>query len=84
MSRKRDGFDRIKNNPKNVSYKDLDHLLQETGFVLRKPKSGTSHRVYKIEGCPELLTVPIAKPVNEIYVKKALKLIQIYGNLDED
>jgi predicted RNA binding protein YcfA (HicA-like mRNA interferase family) len=84
MSRKRDDFEKIKNSPKNVSYKDLDHLLQETGFVLRKPKSGTSHRVYKIEGCPELLTVPYARPVGEIYVKKALKLIQDYGNLDED
>jgi hypothetical protein len=84
MSRKRDDFEKIKNNPKNVSFKDLDHLLQETGFILRKQKSGTSHRVYKIEGCPELLTVPYAKPVGEIYVKKALKLIQDYGNLDED
>jgi hypothetical protein len=84
MSRKRDDFEKIKNNPKNVSYKDLDHLLQETGFVLRKPKSGTSHFVYKIEGCKELLNVPYARPVGEIYVKKALKLIQIYGNMDED
>ena len=84
MSGKRDDFDRIKNNPKNVSFKDLDHLLQETGFVLRKQKSGSSHFVYKIEGCMELLTVPRAKPVGEVYVKKALKLIQAYGNLDED
>jgi predicted RNA binding protein YcfA (HicA-like mRNA interferase family) len=84
MSRKRDDFDKIKNSPTNVSYKDLDKLLQDAGFTLKKQKSGTSHRVYKIEGCPELLTVPIAKPVNEVYVKRALKLIQIYGNLDKD
>jgi len=84
MNSIRDDFDRIKNNPKNVTFKDLDKLLRDTGFIRRPQKSGTSHFVYKIEGCFELLTVPYAKPVGEVYVKKALKLIQIYGNLDED
>jgi predicted RNA binding protein YcfA (HicA-like mRNA interferase family) len=83
MSRKRDDFDKINNNPTNVSFKTLDHVLQETGFVCRKPKGG-SHYVYKIEGFNGILTVPHAKPVKEVYVKKALKLIQDYGNLDED
>ena len=84
MSCKRKDIDKIKNNPKNISYKDLDKLLRDAGFTLRTQKSGTSHFTYKIEGCPELVTVPYAKPVDEVYVKKALKLIVAYGEMDED
>jgi hypothetical protein len=84
MSRKRELYERIKNNPKNVPFQDLDQLLQATGFVRRKQKSGTSHFVYKIEGYPELLTISYARPLGEVYVKRALKLIHTYGNLDDD
>ena len=84
MSRKRKLFDRIKNNPKDVSFHDLDQLLRETGFCLREQKSGTSHNVYKNKSCPDLLTIPKKGTIGEVYVKRALKLIQTYGNLDED
>jgi len=84
MSCKREDFDKIKNNPKNVSFNDLNKLLRDSGFTLRTQKSGTTHFTYKIKGCYELLTIPYARPVSKGYVKDALDLIQAYGNLDED
>ncbi|PAF43535.1 type II toxin-antitoxin system HicA family toxin [Helicobacter sp. 11S02596-1] len=63
---------RIQNNPKAVSFADLQKLLEYNGFVLDRVK-GSHHTFYKGD---ITFTIPYRKPVKEIYVKIALKFIQ--------
>jgi len=69
MSRKRDDFDRIK-TAQECFLQRPGHLLRRQDLFYENQKAAQAIVVYKIEGCPELLTVPYARPVGEIYVKK--------------
>lgn len=71
-------LEQIRNNPTNVRFEDLDKLLRLYGFECRPPRGG-SHYVYKCKGCPQILTVPRHQPLKRVYVKRALKLIEEYG-----
>jgi hypothetical protein len=74
MSKDAKLLDKIRNNPKAVSFKDLDKLLDSYGFQCRQPKSGSSHYTYTYGS--HSLTVPFKRPhVKEYYVKAVLRLI---------
>jgi predicted RNA binding protein YcfA (HicA-like mRNA interferase family) len=65
---------RIHNNPKTVTFAELDKLLQRAGYVRRQPGGGSSHYVYTKGN--RLLTIPKHSPyVKERYVKEALKVL---------
>ena len=73
MTRREKELERIRNNPTNVSFEDLDKLLRSYGF---EPRShGGSHYVYDAKGCRPLV-VPKRRPVKSVYVKKALAFIE--------
>jgi hypothetical protein len=76
-------FERIKNNPKNVSFEDLAKLLEYYGFTYRKQTSGTSHYYFSKEGC-EPFTIPKHKPVKSVYVRRALARIEACGEPEEN
>ena len=63
---------KIEQNPKSVSFKDIQTLLESFGFKLRASKS--SHIIVKRKGC-QPLSIPFARPLKEVYVKKALSRI---------
>ncbi len=67
-------------NPRNVSFKELDKILRDFGFEVRQPRSGSSHHVYT-KG-ENQISVPFRRPfVKEVYVKRVLELI---GGEDEE
>lgn len=71
-------YQKIKNNPKDVSFKDIDKLLITIGgFTRRNPKGGSSHYTYFHPDLKEIITIPKDKPVKTIYIKNALKLFDI-------
>jgi hypothetical protein len=73
---------KIEQNPKHVRFEDLDRLLHGYGFVVRQPKRGSSHHVYKRGQW--LLTVPYRRPhIREHYVKEALAYIQEIEALED-
>ena len=76
----RDDIARLRQNPANVRFKDLDQLLCACGFVQRK--TGSSHFIYKRPGSPSL-SIPFGRPVKEVYVRKALQFIEEYGDVDD-
>lgn len=74
MSKSEKLLEKIRNNPKAVSFDDLDKALHGHGFVRRQPRSGSSHYYYTFGALT--LSVPHKRPyVGEIYVKQALALI---------
>lgn len=75
MSKRKKRLERIRNNPKNVSFDELRHLLEDYGFTLRHIAG--SHYTFSvtIHDQDHLLVVPFNRPIKAIYVKKALQLI---------
>lgn len=74
MSKKEKRVKKIFQNPKNVSFSELDKVLKDVGFRVRQPGSGSSHYIYYKEQLQ--ITVPYKKPfVREVYVKRVLEII---------
>ena len=63
----------IKNNPRNVSFEDLDKYLTLHGATWREG-GRRSHRYYTLNG--KNLSVPRNKPVKAIYVLQAIELVE--------
>lgn len=72
MSKKEKLKDKIKNNPKNVSFETLKTLLISEGFAL-KGVSG-SHYTFSKAGYKNIV-LPLHKPMKETYVKEVLKAL---------
>jgi len=61
-------------NPKTVSFKELERVLKDFGFKIRQPGSGSSHYIYT-KGSIQI-SVPFRRPfVKEVYVKRVIELI---------
>lgn len=75
-------YNKIQNNPKAVSFKDLDKLLRFAGFEIRQPGGGSSHFFYKKND--KCISVPYKRPyVREHYVNKVLELLEGELTFDE-
>lgn len=72
---------KMRQNPKNVRYNDIENLLIGLGYS--HTKRGTSHNVFKLrrEGKETLvLVVPYKRPfVKQIYVKDLLAQLETNG-----
>lgn len=67
-------WDKVKNNPKTVSFSEADKLLTKAGFKRRQPKSGSSHYVYTKDD--KLVAIPKNRPyILEAYVKQMIEAI---------
>lgn len=74
MTKKAKRVKKLFQNPRVVSFKELDQVLKNLGFKVRQPGSGSSHYIY-IKGEVQI-SVPFRRPyVLEIYVKRVLELI---------
>jgi len=69
-------YTRIVRNPKDVDFEELDKFLKQHGFKCRQPGKGSSHYIYYHPELPEALSIPKARPVKAVYVKKALAAIE--------
>ena len=85
MSKRAKLGERIAQNPKNVSIEDLRTLLEAYGFKLNRTKGSHHSFVGSVGGRSVLLTIPYRRPLQAIYVKKALALIaQIETEIEDD
>jgi hypothetical protein len=73
LSKKNKQLQAIRNNPKNVRFETLQGILLSCGFIETVPCGGSSHYTYH-KGIYRI-TVPKNNPVNGIYVKQAIKII---------
>ena len=75
MSKLEKLLQKIKNNPKQVRFEELDRILINEGFNKRQPGGGSSHYIYS-KGRIRL-TIPLRKPyILEAYVKLAIKALE--------
>lgn len=74
MSKREKRLKKLFQNPKIVTFKELDRVLRDFGFDMRQPSSGSSHYIYTKENIQ--ISVPFKRPyVKEIYVKRVIELI---------
>jgi len=82
MTRKSKREERIRNNPKNVSFDDLRGVLEDHGFSLAHGKS--SHNVFVHDETKKSLTTPKSgNNVKPEYVKQALAAIDEVEEQDD-
>ena len=79
MSKRDKLMNDIRNNPKNVRFDVLQNLLLGYGFKVSAPGGGSSH--YTFSRGIYRITVPKENPVNQVYVKK---IIQIIDELEKE
>lgn len=67
MSKRKKRLERLRQNPKNVSFEDLQLVLEDYGFKLKR--SSGSHHSFQltISGEVRLLVVPYRRPVKPVY-----------------
>lgn len=74
MTKRQKRVQKLFQNPKTVSFKELDKVLKSFGFKMRQSGSGSSHFVYT-KGEVQI-SVPFRRPfVKEVYIKRVLELI---------
>lgn len=76
MGKKEKSLQRMRQNPNNVHYEELEKILLSFGFEKREGGKG-SHVVFKLPG-KRPLTVPRKKPfLKKHYVEEALEAIDV-------
>ncbi len=76
---------RIVQNPKNVRFEDLQHLLEDYGFALKRTKGSHHSFVGYVNDEKLTLVIPFRKPLGVVYVKKTLAILdEIEPLLEED
>ena len=73
MSKRDKQLEAMRNNPKNVRFETVRNVLLNHGFIETTPGSGSSHYTYQ-KGTYRI-TVVKDKPVNSIYVRQVIKII---------
>ena len=77
MTRKAKLLERVKNNPKDVEFSEVQKLLKGVGFNERQPKGGSTHYIYYHESLDRIVTLTKGtKRLLEYQVKDALRAIQ--------
>ena len=73
MSKKDKLLQKIRNNPTNVRFETIQNIMLNYGFKETQPSGGSSHYTYH-NGIYRI-TIPKDIPVNKIYIKKAIEII---------
>lgn len=77
MTKKAKLFERIRNNPKDAKFSEVQQLLKDAGFSERHPKGGSSHYIYYHELLDRIVTLTKGtKRFPEYQVKDALRAMQ--------
>ena len=75
MAKRKKRLAKIRQNPKNVRFEELDRVLRDYGFERRQPRSGSSHYFYFLSEHRRFLL--IERPfVKRVYVKRALSILE--------
>jgi len=65
----------MRNNPKDVKFETIQSVLLNHGFAETTPRGGSSHYTYH-RGIYRV-TVVKDKPINSVYIKQAIRIIDV-------
>ena len=67
----------------DIRFEELKKILESYGYEMRAPKSGSSHCIFRKEGCNPI-TIPKHKPIKKIYVEMVREVIEREDRNHED
>ena len=66
---------RIKNLSKDIRFAELRKILEEYGYVMNSPRSGSSHYTFRKTGCRSI-TIPKHEPIKKVYVEMVKEIVE--------
>ena len=74
---------RIRALSKDLRFDELRKVLEEYGYEMRTPRGGSSHYVFRKEGCMPI-TIPKHDPIRKVYVELVKEVVENETKKDED
>ena len=68
---------------KDLRFDELRKVLESYGYVMNRPKSGSSHYTFRKQGC-QPITVPKHEPIKRVYVEMVRRVIESEAKNNED
>ena len=61
--------------PDDVRFSELRKILESYGYIMNRPKGGSSHCVFRKAGYSPI-TIPVNEPIKRVYVKMVKEIIE--------
>lgn len=59
----------------DVRFEELRKILEEYGYKMTAPSSGSSHFTFRKDGCPSI-TIPKHTPIKKVYIRMVKAIIE--------
>ena len=74
---------RIKTISADLRFDELKKVLEEYGYIMNAPKSGSSHYIFRKVGCKPI-TIPKHKTIKKVYVEMVKTIVESEEENNED
>ena len=74
---------RILSLDKNLRFEELRKVLEEYGYTMGAPRSGSSHYTFRKEGCFPI-TIPKHEPIKKVYVEMVRNVVESEAKTHEN
>ena len=68
-------LEKICNLSKGVRFDELKKILENYGYEMTAPKSGSSHYTFRKKGC-QPITIPKHEPIKRVYVEMVKQVVE--------
>ena len=68
---------------KDLRFDELRKVLEDYGYEMKAPRSGSSHYTFRKIGCKPI-TIPKHEPVKKIYVELVKQIVESEAKNDEN
>ena len=74
---------RILSLSKDLRFDELRKVLEEYGYTMHAPRSGSSHYTFRKKGCTPI-TIPKHEPIKKVYVEMVRDVVESEVKNNED
>lgn len=74
---------RIYTLSKDLRFDELRKGLEDYGYEMNAPRSGSSHYTFRKSGC-QPITIPKHEPIKRVYVEMVKRIVESEVKNDED
>lgn len=66
---------RIRSLSKDMRFNEIRKVLEEYGYVMNMPRSGSSHCTFRKDGCSPI-TIPKHESIKRIYIEMVREVVE--------
>lgn len=68
---------------KDIRFDELRKVLENYGYEMKAPRSGSSHYTFRKTGCKPI-TIPKHEPIKKVYVEMVKQIVESEAESDEN